>query len=361
MIPLAAGLDARFGPPAGFSLAVELAALALLVGGYVLASYALIENAYFSGMVRIQTDRGQQVVSSGPYRWVRHPGYAGALLAYLATPFLLASLWALLPAFLLAVVLVIRTRLEDQTLHTERSCAMNRLRPTPALRFVLLTVALVIVAALAGYRSRPAAARPRQRTAPTLRETVSLNGLRGWSAALDNHLKIFDVALDESRNRIYVQGILTPGIAVIDGASDTLIGNLDSGGDDNDFNRPYLAVHPTTGALYLAGFNSRTLRRIDPTTNTITAQASLTADPCDVIIDPATNRVFVSLQAAGKVAVFDANTLAPVGMVNLGSDRIGGMALDSAARRLYVVYSGAPTAATPIYVIDPATLAVRPR
>lgn len=237
---------------------------------------------------------------------------------------------------------------------------MNRLRPS--LRFALLIVALLAVAALAGYRSRPAAARPVPASAqpPTLSETVSLNGLRGWSAALDNHLKIFDVALDESRNRIYVQGILTPGIAVIDGASDTLIGNLDSGGDDNDFNRPYLAVHPTTGALYLAGFNSRTLRRIDPTTNTITAQASLTADPCDVIIDPATNRVFVSLQAAGKVAVFDANTLAPVGMVNLGSDRIGGMALDSAARRLYVVYSGAPTAATPIYVIDPATLAVRP-
>ena len=117
LIPLVAGLDARFGQPAGFSLAVELTALALLIGGYVVASYALIENAYFSGMVRIQTDRGQQVVSSGPYRWVRHPGYAGALLAYLATPFLLDSPWALLPALLLAVVLVIRTRLEDRTLH----------------------------------------------------------------------------------------------------------------------------------------------------------------------------------------------------------------------------------------------------
>ena len=57
------------------------------------------------------------MVSSGPYRWVRHPGYAGALLAYLATPFLLASLWALLPALLLTVVLIIRTGLEDRTLY----------------------------------------------------------------------------------------------------------------------------------------------------------------------------------------------------------------------------------------------------
>jgi protein-S-isoprenylcysteine O-methyltransferase Ste14 len=119
LVPLAAGLDARFGQTAGFSLLVELVALAVLIAGYALASYALIENAYFSGMVRIQTDRGQHVISSGPYRWLRHPGYAGALLAYLATPFLLDSLWALLPALFLTVVLVVRTRLEDQTLQVE--------------------------------------------------------------------------------------------------------------------------------------------------------------------------------------------------------------------------------------------------
>jgi protein-S-isoprenylcysteine O-methyltransferase Ste14 len=119
LIPLVAGLDARFGWSAGFSLPIELVALAVLVGGYALASYALIENAYFSGMVRLQTDRGQHVISSGPYRWVRHPGYAGALLAYLATPFLLDSAWTLLPALFLTVVLIVRTRLEDQTLQAE--------------------------------------------------------------------------------------------------------------------------------------------------------------------------------------------------------------------------------------------------
>lgn len=119
LLPLSAGLDARFGWSAGFSLPVELAALALIVGGYALSSYALIENAFFSGMVRIQTDRGHRVVSSGPYRWLRHPGYAGALLAYLATPLLLDSAWTFLPAILLAVALVIRTGLEDRTLHAE--------------------------------------------------------------------------------------------------------------------------------------------------------------------------------------------------------------------------------------------------
>jgi protein-S-isoprenylcysteine O-methyltransferase Ste14 len=70
-------------------------------------------------MVRIQTDRGHQVVSSGPYRWIRHPGYAGGLLAYLATPFFLDSAWAFLPMAFLTIALVIRTELEDRTLQDQ--------------------------------------------------------------------------------------------------------------------------------------------------------------------------------------------------------------------------------------------------
>jgi len=58
-------------------------------------------------------------VSSGPYRFIRHPGYAGALWTYLFTPLLLDSAWALLPALLLAGVLVLRTALEDGTLQQE--------------------------------------------------------------------------------------------------------------------------------------------------------------------------------------------------------------------------------------------------
>jgi protein-S-isoprenylcysteine O-methyltransferase Ste14 len=64
-------------------------------------------------VVRLQTEREHHVVSSGPYGWIRHPGYAGALLAYLATPVLLDAPWAFVPALLLLVALVIRTRLED--------------------------------------------------------------------------------------------------------------------------------------------------------------------------------------------------------------------------------------------------------
>jgi protein-S-isoprenylcysteine O-methyltransferase Ste14 len=119
VIPLLAGVEARFGALVTFGLPVKLVALAAILAGYALASYALIENRFFSGMVRIQTDRGHRVVSSGPYRWLRHPGYAGSLLLFAATPLFLDSVWAFVPALLFAAILVVRTSLEDQTLQRE--------------------------------------------------------------------------------------------------------------------------------------------------------------------------------------------------------------------------------------------------
>ena len=119
LIPLAAGLDARFGWSAPFSLPVKLVALLIILAGYVLGSYALVANRYFSGMVRIQTERNHHVVSSGPYRWMRHPGYAGTIITYLAIPFFLDSLWALVPAIIISALLVLRTAWEDETLQAE--------------------------------------------------------------------------------------------------------------------------------------------------------------------------------------------------------------------------------------------------
>jgi len=119
LVLLVAGLDALFDWSPTFSLPVEILSLVIILAGYALGSYALIENRFFSGMVRIQTDRGHQVVSSGPYRWMRHPGYAGALLTYLATPLFLDSRWAFLPTVFIMILLVIRTALEDRVLQDE--------------------------------------------------------------------------------------------------------------------------------------------------------------------------------------------------------------------------------------------------
>ncbi len=119
LIMVVPGLEARLSPLVIFSLPLKAIMLLLIVAGYSLGAYALIENRFFSGVVRIQSERGHQVVSSGPYRWMRHPGYAGALLTYLATPFFLDSVWTLLPVLFTVAILIIRTSLEDRTLQEE--------------------------------------------------------------------------------------------------------------------------------------------------------------------------------------------------------------------------------------------------
>lgn len=119
LVMLAAGLERRFRILPVFDTSVKILTLVFILAGYALGGYALIENRFFSGMVRVQTERGHRVVSSGPYQWIRHPGYAGGLLTYLATPFFLDSLWALLPTLFLVIILVIRTSLEDKTLQDE--------------------------------------------------------------------------------------------------------------------------------------------------------------------------------------------------------------------------------------------------
>ena len=76
-------------------------------------------NPFFSEGVRIQVDRGHTVCAGGPYRWVRHHGYLGDILAGLASPLLLGSFWAFIPAVLSAAAFVVRTYWEDQTLQDE--------------------------------------------------------------------------------------------------------------------------------------------------------------------------------------------------------------------------------------------------
>lgn len=120
LIPLVAGLDARYGwPGLNFGLTEEIIALVLILLGFAFGAWALMENRFFSGVVRIQKERGHHVISTGPYAWMRHPGYAGALLAYFATPILLDSLWTYLPVAFISIVLLIRTDLEDRTLKQE--------------------------------------------------------------------------------------------------------------------------------------------------------------------------------------------------------------------------------------------------
>jgi protein-S-isoprenylcysteine O-methyltransferase Ste14 len=118
-LALVAGLDHRFGWSPVLPAWLPWVGLVLVVPGYAWATWALAVNRFFSAVVRIQSERGHTVIDTGPYRWMRHPGYAGGALSYLAAPLLLGTLWALVPAALTIVALIARTALEDRTLQQE--------------------------------------------------------------------------------------------------------------------------------------------------------------------------------------------------------------------------------------------------
>jgi protein-S-isoprenylcysteine O-methyltransferase Ste14 len=79
----------------------------------------MVVNNYYSRIVRIQGDRGHNVVTDGPYRFVRHPSYIGSILAWACAALVLGSWIALVPVALIAVTLTVRTALEDRTLQEE--------------------------------------------------------------------------------------------------------------------------------------------------------------------------------------------------------------------------------------------------
>ncbi|UCF99061.1 MAG: isoprenylcysteine carboxylmethyltransferase family protein [Spirochaetaceae bacterium] len=114
-----AGLDHRFGWSAMFPLWLNILGLILIAFGYAFGVWAFVENRFFSGVVRIQTDRGHVVCNSGPYRIVRHPGYAGNLVPLAGVVMALGSVWTLIPAMVALIIAVIRTVLEDSTLQEE--------------------------------------------------------------------------------------------------------------------------------------------------------------------------------------------------------------------------------------------------
>ena len=119
LLVIVPGLDHRFGWTHTFPLWLNILGLVLIAIGYGFAVWALVENRFFSGMVRIQTDRGHEVCTTGPYRIVRHPGYAGNILPLPGIVLVLGSVWTLIPATFALVIAVIRTSLEDRTLQEE--------------------------------------------------------------------------------------------------------------------------------------------------------------------------------------------------------------------------------------------------
>ena len=87
--------------------------------GWTLVIWSMVVNPFFEKTVRIQTDQGHRVIDTGPYTYVRHPGYVGILGWIISTPLLLASTWAFIPALITVLLFVVRTALEDRMLRDE--------------------------------------------------------------------------------------------------------------------------------------------------------------------------------------------------------------------------------------------------
>jgi protein-S-isoprenylcysteine O-methyltransferase Ste14 len=98
---------------------IKLIGVVVLIVSFIPLTWAMTVNRFFEGTVRIQTNRGHQVISSGPYRYIRHPGYVGVILQFIAVPLALGTAVAWIPAMMGAALYVCRTWLEDRTLEAE--------------------------------------------------------------------------------------------------------------------------------------------------------------------------------------------------------------------------------------------------
>jgi len=113
------GLDAGRLGWSEVPLGVRAVGLLGFIPAFGLPLWASKVNAYLSSRVRIQQDRGHEVVAVGPYRYVRHPMYVGMILYDVSLPLLLGSWWALVVGAAMIGVVIVRTALEDRTLQRE--------------------------------------------------------------------------------------------------------------------------------------------------------------------------------------------------------------------------------------------------
>jgi protein-S-isoprenylcysteine O-methyltransferase Ste14 len=116
---ITAALDWRFSWSRDLPLWLHQMGLAVALFGGLFTLWAMLTNRFFASTVRIQAERGHTVISRGPYRLMRHPGYLGGVLFALGSPLLLGSLWAYIPSVVVVITTCVRTSREDLMLQNE--------------------------------------------------------------------------------------------------------------------------------------------------------------------------------------------------------------------------------------------------
>jgi protein-S-isoprenylcysteine O-methyltransferase Ste14 len=119
VLPFIAGLDVGRFRWSSLSIYYVPLGFALCVVGGFLTTRAMIENPHFEPTLRIQEERSHRVITTGPYQFVRHPGYLGGILWAMSIPFMIGSIFAFIPAGVYVALMIVRTWLEDRTLQTE--------------------------------------------------------------------------------------------------------------------------------------------------------------------------------------------------------------------------------------------------
>ena len=109
----------RYGWSESLPLWIKVIAMIVHIPCFVLLGWVMRENTYLSQVVKIDEQRGHHVITTGPYALVRHPMYTVVIVLLFAVPTALGSRYALLLAVFLTLLLMVRTWLEDRTLHQE--------------------------------------------------------------------------------------------------------------------------------------------------------------------------------------------------------------------------------------------------
>jgi protein-S-isoprenylcysteine O-methyltransferase Ste14 len=113
------GLDAVRYQWSQAPLVLKMISFVIIISAAVWSFWVLKENTFLSRVVEIQSERQHRVITTGPYKYVRHPMYLGGIVFIVCTPLALGSLFGLIPAAFMLIAFVIRTYLEDRTLHKE--------------------------------------------------------------------------------------------------------------------------------------------------------------------------------------------------------------------------------------------------
>ncbi len=119
IVPLIAGIDIGRFKWSYLEYPYLIIGVVLYIFANFIVQWAMITNKHFEGTVRIQVDRGHKVITTGPYKIVRHPGYLGMFITSISLPLILGSIYAFIPVGVSMIFLIIRTYMEDKTLQKE--------------------------------------------------------------------------------------------------------------------------------------------------------------------------------------------------------------------------------------------------